>query len=53
MTFPTELNVLADSRQEKRSAFERLMGLILDELGYTDIGTKVHSTGMELDIEAR
>ena len=45
--------MLADSTQEKGSAFERLMVLILDKLGYTDIRTKVHTTGMELDIEAR
>jgi len=47
-----ELKILADTPQQKGMSFERLMGLILDKIGYVNFQFRVLKIGMELDIKA-
>jgi len=47
-----ELKILAETPQEKGKSFERLMGTVLDKLGFGNFRFDVHATGLELDIKA-
>lgn len=47
------IKVLGENPDVKGKSFEKLMVTILDRLGYDDIITRIHTTGMELDIEAK
>jgi hypothetical protein len=49
----SEIKIVAPNSDLKGKSFERFMQLVLDKLGYGNIKVRVHTTGMELDIEAR
>lgn len=48
-----ELRIIAETPQEKGKSFERLMGMVLDKLGYTDVHYDIHATGIEIDVKAK
>ncbi|NLX07842.1 MAG: NACHT domain-containing protein [Phycisphaerae bacterium] len=47
------IHLLADGNNERGDLFTRLMTKVLDEHGYQIIGCNVHSTGYEIDIQAK
>jgi tetratricopeptide (TPR) repeat protein len=47
------IKIIAPNPDLKGKSFERFMQLVLDKLGYGNFKVRVHTTGMELDIEAR
>lgn len=48
-----EIKIIAPNPDLKGKSFEKFMQLVLDKLGYGNFKVRVHTTGMELDIEAR
>jgi hypothetical protein len=46
-----EKKILGKTDQLKGKAFERLMRILLDYLGYTDFRPDIHYTGMEVDLK--
>ena len=46
------IKILAETKHEKGKSFEKLMGMILDKMGYTDFQFNTNDIGMELDIQA-
>lgn len=51
-TTSLSIKILADNNDLKGKSFEEFMYLILDKLGFANFMTRIHSTGMEFDIEA-
>jgi len=47
-----KIRVIAENDQAKGKSFEILIGMILENLGYTNLKTNIRAAGMELDIEA-
>lgn len=48
-----KIRIIAETPQEKGKSFERLIGIVLDKLGYTDIHYNIHATGIEIDVKAK
>lgn len=48
-----EIKIIAPNPDLKGKSFEKFMQLVLDKLGYGNFKVRVHTTGMELDIEAK
>jgi hypothetical protein len=46
-----KIKILGKTDQLKGKAFERLMRILLDYLGYTDFRPDIHYTGMEVDLK--
>jgi tetratricopeptide (TPR) repeat protein len=45
------IKILGKTDQIKGRAFERLMSILLDYMGYTDFRPGIHYTGMEVDLK--
>jgi len=47
------IKVLARSRKERGHLLEQLTKVLLDQLGYTDFRSRLHQSGMQVDLHAK